>query len=96
MWRPDRAERQDFAGQRPVDHTWKARGRGRLAGQGETPVYGNQVHQIIPADTLTLDARMMAQLGEMLDQIVVNLGSGVGLTDDEVPLPKIGPGNFIL
>jgi hypothetical protein len=44
---------------------------------------------------VTFDTRMVTQLGEMLHQIVVDLGSGVGLANDEMSVAQIIPRDLI-
>ena len=50
-----------------------------------------EIHQIVAADTVSLYTRAVAELGKMLDEIVMNFGAGIALAHDEMAVSKISP-----
>jgi hypothetical protein len=66
-------------------------GRNRFVDQGQATADGNCGQQIIPANVLRLDMRMMSKLVETLHKVIVKLGSRRSLTDDEGLTGYLGP-----
>lgn len=55
-----------------------------------------KMHQVVPAHAVAFDAWMVAKIGQMLHQVVVDLRSGIGLTHNEVSVSQIPPRDLTL
>lgn len=96
MRRPNRAERQNLLAEWAVGDAGKARRDSRFAGQREALTHGDEIHEVVSADTVAFDVGVMPKVSEVLHQVVVDLRTRVGLTDDEVSVSQVRPKNLAL
>ena len=96
MRRPNRAERQNLLAEWAVDDAGKARRDSRFAGQREALTHGDEIHQIVSTDTAAFDVGVVPKVSEVLHQVVVDLRTRVGLTDDEVSVSQVRPRNLAI
>lgn len=81
--RPDHAERQDLPRELPIHNAPELRADGCLARQSQASPKGNQRQKVVAADLLELDVGMAPEIGEMRDQVIVNLRARWRVTDNE-------------
>lgn len=96
MRRPNRAERQNLLAEWAVGDAGKARRDSRFAGQREALSHGDEIHQIVSTDTATFDVGVVPKVSEVLHQVVVDLRTRVGLTDDKVSVSQVRPRNLAI
>ena len=92
--RPYHAERQHLSRQLPVSDSRKLRdGRG-LTCQGEPTANRHQRQNVIPADLLGLDVRVVPEAREVRNQIIVDFLAWRNIADNEALARQIGPAKF--
>src|SRR5262249_10100418 len=96
--RPHGAERQQLriACNRPENHFRKRGGSRGFAGKTQPKTQGNKVHQGIPPNIKTLHARVVPKISKTRDEIVMNLRSRLGLTEDELLVAQELPSDLVL